>query len=225
MVFRPAGPHGALEEVFADVFVTWSSFRAGVGVAFDRTMTVVRQGGELVVIGSARLTDAGEAELAKLGKVRHVVRTAAFHGADDPYYVDKFGATLWGGSDGRALTAADHPFTAATVFGFEGAVKGVVESAVLLSLDGGVLVTGDSFLNWTTFDNCSWLARRLMPRLGFGAAVIGKPWLKRVGEGVRADFARLVELPFKHVIPGHGSVLRDHARDAVCDAVTARFSA
>jgi hypothetical protein len=186
-------------------------------------MTVVRQGGELVVIGSARLTDAGEAELARLGKVRHVVRVAAFHGADDPYYVEKYGATLWGGPHGRALSNDDHPFSAATVFRFDGAPKRVIESAVVLPVDGGVLVAGDSFLNWTSFAHCSWLARRLMPRLGFGAAVIGKPWLKQMGEGVRADLARFVELPFKHAIPGHGSVVRDRAPEAVRSAVAAKF--
>src|SRR3954468_11471301 len=96
MSHPPAMPHGAIEEVFPDVFVVRSSFRAGAGVTFDRNMTIVRQGGELVVINSARLTEAGEAELGKLGKVTHVVRAAAFHGADDPYFVERFGATLWG---------------------------------------------------------------------------------------------------------------------------------
>src|ERR1041384_7554290 len=96
MPHRPAMPHGSLEEVFPDVFVVRSSFRAGAGVTFERNMTVLRQGGGVVILRSARRSDAGEAGLAKLGKVTHVVRVAAFHGADDPYYVERFGATLWG---------------------------------------------------------------------------------------------------------------------------------
>ncbi len=227
MTHPAAMPHGAIEEVFPDIFVVRSSFRAGRGITFDRNMTVVRQGGELIVLNSARLSDAGEAELAKLGKVTHVVRTAAFHGADDPYFVEKYGATLWGAPNtrhavpGKDLTPAAHPFTEATVFHFEAAKR--PESAVLIPRDGGVLIVGDSYQNWTTLATCSWLARRLMPILGFGPTVIGKPWTKQMGPGVRADFDRLVELPFRHLIPAHGTVLRDVARDRLPAAIAARF--
>ena len=223
--------HGPIEEVFPDVFVVRSSFRAGPGVRFDRNMTVVRQGGELVAINSARLGEAGEAELAKLGKLTHVVRLAAFHGADDPYFVERFGATLWGAPGTRHagpakdLTADAHPFTgalaAATVFRFEAGKR--PETALVLPRDGGILVAGDSYQNWTTLATCSWLARRIMPRMGFGPTVIGKPWVKEMGDGVRADFDRLLALPFRHLIPAHGTVLRDTARDALPGAIAARF--
>jgi hypothetical protein len=208
-------PHGAIEEVFPDVFVVRSSYRAGIGVAFDRNMTVVRQGAELVVVGSARLTDAGEAELGKLGKVTHVVRVAAFHGADDPYYAERYGAKLWQPAD------TGSPLASATVFRFEKGKQ--AETAVLLPVDGGVLITGDSFQNWTDLSTCSWLARRVMPLMGFGPATIGGPWLKKMGD-VRADFDRMLELPFKHVIPGHGTVLRTVAKDSLRDAIAAKFS-
>jgi hypothetical protein len=220
-------PHGALEEVFPDVFVVRSSFRAGAGVVFERNMTVLRQGGELVILNSARLGAEGEAALEKLGKVTHVVRLAAFHGADDAYFVERFGATLWGAPGtrhavpGKDLLPDAHPFTSASVFRFEHAKE--PESAILLPVDGGALVTGDSYQNWTTFAHCSWLARRLMPFMGFGPAMIGKPWRKRMGPGVREDFARLRELPFRHLIPGHGTVLRDVARDRLPAAIAARF--
>jgi hypothetical protein len=215
-------PHGAIEEVFDNIFVVRSSWRAGVGVTFERTMTIVRQGSELVVISSCRLTDAGEAELAKLGKVTHAVRVASFHGADDPYYADRFGATVWGQA-GKTLAPDSHPFASATVFMFGGATAGLVEAAVLLPTDGGVLVAGDSYQNWATYEHCSWLARKLMPRMGFGPASIGGPWVKRMGPGVRADFTKLVELPFKHLIPGHGTVLRETARMQLPRAIEARF--
>lgn len=220
-------PHGSLEEVFPDVFVVRSSFRPGVGFVFERNMIVLRQGRELVILNSARLSDDGEAELGKLGKVTHVVRVAAFHGADDAYFVERFGATLWGAPGtkhavpGKDLLPDAHPFTSASVFRFEHG--NAPEVAILLPVDGGALVTGDSYQNWTTFEHCSWLARRIMPRMGFGPTMIGKPWLKTMGPGVRKDFARLVELPFRHLIPGHGTVLRDVARDHLPAAVAARF--
>jgi len=202
-------PHGKLDEVFDNVFVVRSSFRAGAGITFDRNMTVVRDGGELVVIGSARLTDAGEAELDKLGKVKHVVRVAAFHGADDPYYVERYGAKLWKPADAAAPIG--------TVFSFE---KGNhPETAVLLPHAGGVLVTGDSFQNWTDLSTCSFLARTMMPLMGFKGPVVGGPWLKKMGTAIRADYDRLFAMSFKHAIPGHGTVVRDTGPDAIRAAV------
>ena len=227
MTHAPAMPHGSIDEVFPDVFVVRSAFRAGPGIAFERNMTVLRQGGELVVVGSARLGDAGEAALAKLGKVTHVVRVAAFHGLDDAYYVERFGATLWGApgmthrAPAKELTADAHPFAQATVFHF--AKAAAPELAVVLPIDGGVLVAGDSYQNWATLEHCSWLARRIMPVMGFGPASIGKPWAKKMGPAVREDFTRLAALPWKHLIPAHGAVLRDVARDRLPAAIAARY--
>src|SRR5258706_6590039 len=183
-------PHGSIEEVFPDVFVVKGRYKAGVGVHFERNMTLVRRGDELVAINSVRLTDAGEAELAKLGKVRHVVRIGAFHGADDPYFVERYGAQLWGPPGtkhrvaGKDLTPADKPLEG-EVFVFE---RGMMpEAAIILPVEGGVLVSCDSFQHWTTLEHCSWLARRVMPRMGFGPAVIGGPWLKKMGAARGTD--------------------------------------
>ena len=209
MAHAPAMPHGKLDEVFDNVFVVRTSFRAGPGITFDRNMTVVRDGGELVVIASARLSDAGEAELDKLGKVKHVVRVAAFHGADDPYYVERYGAKLWQPADAAAPIGK--------VFRFD---KGnQAETALLLPHADGVLVTGDSFQNWTDLSTCSLLARMMMPLMGFKGGVVGGPWLKKMGPAIRADYDRLFELAFKHVIPGHGTVVRDTGPAAVRAAV------
>jgi hypothetical protein len=85
----PLLPHGPIEEVFPDVFLVRGSFAPSRGIRFDRNMTIVRKGGELVVLNSVRLSDDGEAQLAKLGKLKHVVRLGAFHGADDGYFVER----------------------------------------------------------------------------------------------------------------------------------------
>ncbi len=219
-------PHGPIEEVFPDVFVVRGTFSPSRGIRFDRNMTIVRHGSELVVLNSVRLTPEGEAALAKLGKVAHVVRLGAFHGADDPYFVERYQATLWGPPGtkhkvpGKDLTATESPL-AGEVFHFAAAAH--PEAAVILP--GGILVVCDSYQNWTTLEHCSWLARRVMPLMGFGPAVIGKPWLKSVGHGVRADFDRLVERPFKHLIPAHGTVLKDQAVAGLRTAIARRFPA
>lgn len=223
MSYPPAQPHGAIDEVFPDVFVLRGSYRAGIGARFDRNMTLVRRGTELVAINSVRLSDDGERALAKLGTVKHVIRIGASHGADDPYFVERFGATLWGPAKmkhavaARTLAPSDLPLDA-TLFTFDGGA--MAEAALVVPVAGGILVTCDSYQNWTTFEHCSWLVRRVAPRMGFGPSVIGGPWLKKQGhEAVRDDFARLAALPFVHAIPGHGTPLRDHAQAGVRDAI------
>ena len=219
-------PHGPIEEKFPDVFLVRGSFNAGRGVRFDRNMTIVRKGGELVAFNSVRLSPDGEAELAKLGKLTHVVRLGAFHGADDPYFVERYGATLWGppgtkhkpGIAAQDLTSANTPL-AGDVFRFEAGKH--PEAAMILP--GGILVVCDSYQNWTTLKTCSWLARRMMPIMGFGPTVIGKPWVKAMGPGIRADFDRLVQQPFKHLIPAHGTVLEEHAVAGLRTAIAKRF--
>jgi hypothetical protein len=227
MPFAAAMPHGPIEEVFPDVFMVKSGYKAGVGVMFERNMTVWRRaGGELVVFNSARLTEDGERELDKLGKVAHVVRLAAFHGLDDPYYVDRYKAALWGAAgmkhDGKAISATDHPLGDADVFHF--AAGNHAELCAILPMAGGVLVAGDSYQNWTTTKHCSLLVRAMMPFMGFGPACIGGPWLKKMGNGVKVDFERLAKMDWKHLIPAHGTVLNDSARDQLGSAIAKRFS-
>ena len=46
------------------------------------------------MINSVRLDDAGLAALDKLGKVTDVIRIAANHGMDDPFYAERYGAKV-----------------------------------------------------------------------------------------------------------------------------------
>ena len=52
----------------------------------SRNMFVIRQGDELILVNSVRLTDDGLKELESLGNVKHVIRLAFGHGMDDPFY-------------------------------------------------------------------------------------------------------------------------------------------
>jgi hypothetical protein len=227
--FAPALRHGPITEVFPNVFMVTGSFRFNPVTLVTRNMTIVRQGTELAIINSVRLTPAGEAELEKLGRVKHLLRIGAFHGADDPYYKDRYQPALWA-PDGirhkgelhtdQELRPGATPIAGSTVFRFEKARQ----SEVAMLLEGGVLVACDSYQNWTTYDGCSFLAKMLMPVLGFGPTTIGGPWLKTMGPEVRADFERLMTLDWKHVIPGHGTVLKDKAKEGLTTAMNkARF--
>lgn len=44
-----------------------------------------------------------------------------------------------------------------------------------------------------------------------------------MGPEVRADLDRLVELPFKHLMPGHGTSLRGEAKAGLHTAIAGRF--
>ena len=66
-----------------------------LSVHVSRNMTVIREGGRLVLVNAVRLDDRGLAALDALGKVTDVLRLAANHGMDDPFYADRYGAKVW----------------------------------------------------------------------------------------------------------------------------------
>src|SRR6185436_3556477 len=75
---------------------------------FSRNMTIVREGDRLVIINSVRLDEAGLKQLDKLGKVTDVVRLAAFHGMDDPFYKEHYGARTWSVKGSSYVAGFDH---------------------------------------------------------------------------------------------------------------------
>jgi hypothetical protein len=193
-------------------------------------MVVVRQGDELTVVNAIRLTTEGEEELAKLGRVRHLVRIGFAHGADDPFYVDRYRATFWapkgqrhaaGVAPDQELLPGNSPLHGTRVFPFKSG-KGP-EAALLLERNGGVLVTCDSFQNWTTFEGCSLLGKLAGKVVGLGPAVIGGPWARYMGRDVKRDFDELVELPFQHSLSAHGTPLKGTAREGLKTAIARRF--
>lgn len=208
----------------------------GPGVTISRLMVIVKSGEELSLISSVRLSDQGEAELAKLGKVRNVLKIGAFHGMDDAYSVERFQADYWalpgaelpsGITKSRELTKGALPIPDADLFVFEAAVK--PEAALLVRRAGGILVTCDSVQNWPDTEGCSLIAKGVTKLLGFTSrrAVIGPPWRKKMtpaGGSLRGDFERLASLDFKHQIGAHGGPLRDTAKADLQATIAATFT-
>lgn len=229
--FPAAQAHGPITEVFPDVFFVTGSYRFGPGLGITRNMVIVRQGDELVLVNSVRLSREGEARLAELGKVKHVVRIGAFHSLDDPYMKDRFAPELWappgttyktGLAFDRKLEPGSGPIEGATVFAFENGRR--PEVAILLERDGGILLTCDSYQNWTTFDGCTVLGGLMMRAMRFGPTLIGGPWVKAMGPNVRADFDRLRDLEFQHLLSAHGTPLKGTARAGLDVAIRHRFA-
>lgn len=235
MSFPPSLPHGALEEIFPDVFfVTGTVGMPGpIPVRFSRNMTVIRQGRALTLVGTVRLDEAGLAALDALGEVKHVIRLAGFHGMDDPFYKDRYGAKVWvvrgqvyaRGFDAPKTAKADGyfqpdvemdagtelPVAGARLVTFDGQTG---EGVLLLEREGGILVTGDSLQHWERVDPYfNWLGAIVMRLMGFIKPYnVGPGWLRTAKPDLR-QVRGLLDLPFEHVLPVHGAPVIGRARE------------
>tara|TARA_B110000444_G_scaffold229401_1_gene235886 strand:- start:2535 stop:2828 length:294 start_codon:yes stop_codon:yes gene_type:complete len=91
----PIYPHGNVAEIADDLFMVRGSIKMNPLVRITRNMGIIRNGDDLSLINPLRVNEKAEAQIAKLGKIKHVIRLGCFHGVDDPYYVEKFGAQMW----------------------------------------------------------------------------------------------------------------------------------
>ncbi|PCC69217.1 hypothetical protein SAMN02745121_05862 [Nannocystis exedens] len=235
--YSPAWPHGALQVAFPEVFFVVGTNRtvhAGVDFQTSRTMTVVREDGALTLLNTVRLDDDGLAALEQLGQVRHVVRLGAFHGRDDPFYCDRYGATLWAlpavtHADGRATgreLAVGGPFPLADGRVFEFTSARFPEAAVLLAREGGILITCDAIQNWTEVDRffSPECGQRFVAQGFIRPANVPATW-RHACQPSSEDFARLLALPFRHLISAHGEPLRDEAHARIAASVAEAFPA
>jgi hypothetical protein len=230
--FPAALPHGDIEEVLPGIhFVTGTMALPGpLPVRFSRNMTVVREGDRLVLFNSVRLDEKGLAALDALGKVTDVVRLAANHGMDDPFYKDLYGAKVWvvkgqrytagfDTSSDRTYFTPDVEMDAATTLPLEGARLYVIhstppEALLTLDRDGGVVISGDCLQHWTKVDRYFSLFGGVMMRLmGFVRPHnIGPGWLRQ-GKPPPSELRGILGLAFANVIPAHGSPVVGEARE------------
>jgi hypothetical protein len=237
--FPKACAHGELRELFDDVFFVSGGVRMNAMLSFSRNMTVLRHGESLTLINTMRLDDAGLEALDALGKVEHVVRLAGFHGMDDPFYKDRYGATVWAvegqiyaaGFDApkdepktyfeadRHLNAdSELPVSGATLFQFASA--STAEGMLLLDRDGGILISGDCMQNWHKTDRYfSFLAKPMMKLMGFiKPHNIGPGWLKGAKPEVE-EVRTILDLEFEHVLPAHGTEVIGNAHELFRPAI------
>ena len=224
--YKPAMPHGDLQEIFNDIFFVTGTTKPQFGGGewqFSRNMTVVRSDGVLTLINAVRLDDEGLAALEALGQVANVVKLGAFHGMDDRFYVDRYQATQWampgmehgGGqkTDKELTVGGAMPFDGCSLFVFESSSQ--PEGLLVLDRDGGIVVSCDSLQNWAETDPYfSEETAMKMTAAGFiKPANVGPGWVQSCSPD-KSDFARIKELAFKHLIPAHGTVLKDNAHEA-----------
>lgn len=229
-------PHGDIESLGADIFAVRGSIRLNPLMRISRNMGIVREGTELTLINPIRLRLETEHKLKQLGEVKNIVRLGAFHGVDDPYYVNKFEVQFWSQPGGKTYTeplidieigiGGLTPTSDSEFFEFRGTNQ--PECALLLKRGKGVLFTCDSVQNYGDYSFNNWLAKLVMPRIGFPkTTIIGPIWLKLMtpeNKSLESEFERLLELKFDGLLSAHGTFLEQGAHKAVQTAVRNTFS-
>lgn len=226
----PARPHGAIEELLPNIFfVTGTVAMPGpLPMRFSRAMTIVREDGRLILINSVRLDDAGLRALDALGRVTDVVRLAGNHGADDPFYKERYGARVWAVRDAPYMPGFDPKaepyfepdvrFDANSTLPISGARAYVIaarppEAVLILARDGGVAIAGDALQNWAASDPYfNWAGSLVMKAMGFlKPHNVGPGWLAQC-KPPAGELRGLLDLTFEHVLPAHGSPVLGGAR-------------
>jgi len=226
--------NGPLLKIFDDVYqVRGSADLADLPgkPTVGRTMTIIKEGDELHIINSVRVKEETEAEILKLGKPKHVYKLGWSHGMDDPYYVEKFDATLWAmpGMKGRMgvepkkeLTEeAELPMKGAKFFKFKACVK-QLEGAIWLERNGGMVVVCDTLTNYAEpWDGYGTGGKLIIKTVSGPPGSHLKPLRKNLvkdggtAKGFGEDIVRLCDMKFDVMFSAHGWPLKPKADETV----------
>ena len=208
-----------------------------IPMKISRAMTVVRTGTGLAILNSMRLSEEGFAELESLGDVKHVIRIAGFHGRDDAYYRERYGAKVYAlegqryvrglkPDEGEPYMEPDVWLTEESELPIEGARLKVfhsstpTEAVCVIEREGGILVAGDSLQHTPAPDEFYNLpAKLMMKRLGFLKPYnVGPGWLQFASPSAE-EVRSLLELSFEHVLPAHGDAVIGDAKEKYRPAI------
>jgi hypothetical protein len=230
MPFPAPLPHGPITRVADGVYAVRGTYAMGPIMRIGRTMTILQQGDELVVMNAIRLSPEGEEELSKLGTVSHLVKLSDSHHVDERYYADRFRPQVWTleGANLRDLSTTrrlgpDSPILGSTVIELTG-TSGWRECVLLTESGGGTLVSCDALQNHADTEGSSFFARVMTPLMGFkGGVIVAGMWRrsqKLHGAEVAVTFAPVLEHSFENLVTGHGPAVVGGAADLVRGAVT-----
>ena len=234
-----AALHGPIREVFEGVWFVRGGIKMPMlmPIKFGRAMAIVRGQDGLVLFNSMRLSDAGLVELESLGEVKHVVRLAGFHGRDDGFYRERYGAAVYAvkgqqyvrGMDPKKSGAYMEPdvwLTEESPLPIDDAKLKIFatsdppEAVCLLGREGGILIAGDSLQHMPAPDEFfNFVAKIVMKRMGFLKPYnIGPGWLQFANPSV-ADVRSTLDLEFEHVLPCHGDAVIGGAKEKYRPAI------
>ena len=208
----------------------------------SRSMTIIRdrEDGGLTIVNSMQLSDSGLRQLDKIGKVRNILRVGGFHGRDDAFYRERYGARIFALS-GQVYTSemmkpvSDPdlgylqpdvwlapgdlpPVQDASLKWFPGCKP--AEAILVIAERGGTLVTGDSLQHTpspTRYHN--WASKIMMKRLDFFKPYnVGPGWVQ-FAKPQLSDIRSLMQLDFENVLPGHGDAVIGRAKEKFRPAI------
>ena len=219
----PALEHGEIVSVFDDIYMVRGGVRFKyrfIPIKGERNMLIIREAGELTLINTVRLTEPGLEKLEALGQIRHIVRIGGFHGMDDPFYKERYGAHVWSvnapynatlnpqpGPDdvyfeadtllspGTALPISDAEFIEITS-------STPKESVVLLNREGGIVISADCFQNIDPNSPGPILIKFMMRRF-LRRHNIGPGWYSAAQPDIN-EVSAILDREFEHVLPSHG---------------------
>lgn len=231
--FPAALPHGPLMRVVDGVYAVRGGFPMGPAMTISRTMTVLQASDGLVVLNAVRLSDAGQAELDAIGKIKHLVKLSDSHGLDEPFYAHRYAPEIWASADAKLGTikatrvlGPDGPVAGGVVVNYPG-TRGWREVAYWVPAGGGTLVTCDAVQNCADTEGTTFVGRVMTSLMGFKGGVIVPPMWRRFqkvsGAQVRETVGGLAGLSFANLVTGHGPPLAGGA-DAIVRAAIDRAS-
>jgi hypothetical protein len=237
MSYPKVRPHDPIEQIADDVFMARGSVNLNPIIRISRNMVIVRQAGALTLINPIRLRDAELMRLDELGRVKNLMRLGAFHGLDDPFYMDRYQPRFWCQAGGTTYSEppideildenTTLPFSNAKLRCFRSTKQ--PESVLLLETGKGLLVTTDGIQNYGDYSNNNLPARLVMPRIGFPLkTIIGPFWIKLMtpeGESLKAELESFLELEFDSLISAHGTFLASGAHESVRRAIEDAYGA
>ncbi|MCK6265062.1 hypothetical protein KP803_17425 [Vibrio sp. ZSDE26] len=245
MTFPRVLKHGKIEPITENIYWVRGSVKlkaphpkfGPLTLQFSRNMTIIKQGDELILVNSVRLDEETLEQLDSLGKVKHVVRLAAFHGMDDPFYKNRYDVTIWSvnapyfsGVDPNPPEA--HYFAPDKLLSskslppipdlkyFEIGSGSLNEGLFYLERENGIAISGDSLQNWHQADeNFNLTARFMMKKMGFIRPTgIGPGWVNAVKPDV-SELFDFFDWGFETLIPSHGEPITSAASEAFRSSV------
>lgn len=220
-------------------------------ITFPRGMAILSTApdtaeNEIVLVNPARLDDATEVELLKIGSVHSVVQIG-LHERDMEYYKAKFDAKTYGMKSKvyKEMIGVGKPFEGTYDFDLDaGELPSVPGLCVVhfpctpptmkecvFAIGEKVLLTCDSFQCHEP-PRGNLLSRLFAPMFGFkGKVIIGPIWLKTIltmpGDGGKEklgdDLLPLANLRYEMLLTGQGFILDGSAKEALDQTLFATF--
>jgi hypothetical protein len=211
--------HGPIVEVLNNVYSIQGTMKLFGLFQYSRNMTVLKDGGSIVLINPIRLDQKTELEILKVGKISHILKIGSLHSVDIPYYMDKFSPKLWSLKNDKSLPdfPADHflshnltlPFLDLKVHVFEGSK--VPESLIYSPDNGGVFFSCDSLVNMSSEDSHANTLVRVLSKLLPKPTLIGPNWVK-FAKPTKSSFVNILTYDFENLVFAHGNPILGSAK-------------